>query len=647
MRPGLVSLGAGILALSYALGINYTGSSVHLFGCMLVGLIGAGLMLLPGFRANAGDSIEVSASFETGSGIRWSPAHWLLLAYLGWQTLLLFTSSLPETSFTFYWLWCSFVLLAIGASQLEKPSWLKLLALFSLAGVFSAGWGLLEFFENQQRANGPIVDPNAWAAMQNLFFFGLVSVYLVETRLRWVLLPVLAMFCLAMFSAYSRTGLVVFVLASAYLVAVCACVKSLRKPVLALVGTCLLCFALIHGSVSQVEATRHSEGYTVDVSEHGWTQRFAMWRGALGIAEAYPVLGSGPGTFVVQYPLHREPGDVRTLGYFAHNDYLQFLAEGGPLLLGFLMLLLAWLGFLLLRLSIQVIKGRAEPVESLVLTVAIGTVLAHSLMNFALYQIQVQMLLGLLLARLIVLEVPLTQLVVKAAFARFVKIAGVLFITLVMAVAILDALSFELIYERKPVPTIMNVRQDPGRYFDLVSLLASIRSGNSANRLALATLYRTGFDRQGNDDARQSLALISALEYKAALEINPYHVGIRQFFAGFLEQNPQLQQLVEINVTAEALLREGVRLAPSHVENHLNLIAFLERHARSDEAYEVLRNDAFKWVHLRRGDFEANRLLIYRMLLSRAIARGDKQALEEIIASINILRLTPEAGALQ
>lgn len=618
-------IGAASIALAYGLGITYIGSSIHLFGCMVMGLIGAGLMILPALN----------------SGGVWYRLHWFLLAYLLFQTFLISTSSLSETSFTLYWLWSSFVLIAIGASQLEKQDWLKFFALFCLVGFFSAAWGVLEFFQHHKRSDGPIVDPNAWAAMLNLFFFGLVSVYLTEVRYRMIVLPVLAIFCLAMFSAYSRVGLAVFVLAGIYLGVVCAGVKAMRKPILLLVSVALICFAIVHGSVSQLEATHHTEGYSVDVSDQGWTQRFAMWRGALGIAEAYPIFGSGLGTFVVQYPAFRELGDLRTLGYFAHNDYLQFLAEGGPALLGFLLLLVGWLMYQLMKLSLQVLRGNSAKVESLVLVVAMGTVLAHSLMNFALYQIQVQMLLGLLFARLIVLEGQVQTIVLSRSQKRLIQVASVLSGTTVMVVAMLDALSFELVYERKPISTVLNIRQAPGIYFDTVSQLAVVRSGNSTNRLALATLYRSSFDQQSDERARSSLALVAALEYQAALAINPYHTAIRKFFAEFLEQNPELQQLAEIDTTPEYLLREGVRLAPSHVETHLNLVHFLERQSRMDEAFEILKNETFKWVHVRRGNFEDNRNLIYRMLLNRALVRGDTEALEKIIVSIDFLQLTP------
>ena len=110
-RQRIQVIGAGGIALAYSLGITHIGSSVHLFGCMVIGLIGSGLMILPALN----------------SGGIWYRLHWFLLAYLLLQTFLISTSSLSETSFTLYWLWCSFVLVTIGATQLEKEDWLKFL----------------------------------------------------------------------------------------------------------------------------------------------------------------------------------------------------------------------------------------------------------------------------------------------------------------------------------------------------------------------------------------------------------------------------------------------------------------------------------------------------------------------------------------
>ena len=59
----------------------------------------------------------------------------------------------------------------------------------------------------------------------------------------------------------------------------------------------------------------------------------------------------------------------------------------------------------------------------------------------------------------------------------------------------------------------------------------------------MATLYRQSFD-QFPVDQRYSLGLAVALEYKAGLELNPWHDRVRGYFADFLEQNPEYQRAI-------------------------------------------------------------------------------------------------------
>ena len=68
------------------------------------------------------------------------------------------------------------------------------------------------------------------------------------------------------------------------------------------------------------------ERSTDDFSSPG--NRGTVWGDTLDLARAFPVLGSGFGTFAAIYPKYRSP-EVRFLYIHAHNDLLQFFAEGG------------------------------------------------------------------------------------------------------------------------------------------------------------------------------------------------------------------------------------------------------------------------------------------------------------------------------
>ena len=68
--------------------------------------------------------------------------------------------------------------------------------------------------------------------------------------------------------------------------------------------------------------------------------RLTVWKETVRISRDYPVLGSGLGTFAEVFPLYR-PASLEKRWGNAHNDWLQLLAEGGPLAFGAMLLLLA------------------------------------------------------------------------------------------------------------------------------------------------------------------------------------------------------------------------------------------------------------------------------------------------------------------
>ena len=60
--------------------------------------------------------------------------------------------------------------------------------------------------------------------------------------------------------------------------------------------------------------------------------RFLFWKETLRVIEAYPIFGCGFGGFVSAVAPYRAAAVAKTLDY-AHNDYLQYIAEGGAIAL--------------------------------------------------------------------------------------------------------------------------------------------------------------------------------------------------------------------------------------------------------------------------------------------------------------------------
>src|ERR1035438_9438266 len=58
--------------------------------------------------------------------------------------------------------------------------------------------------------------------------------------------------------------------------------------------------------------------------------RTGMWRDTLGLIKAFPLFGCGLGAYQSCFPRYQTVAPMYTID-FAHNDYLQYLAELGAL----------------------------------------------------------------------------------------------------------------------------------------------------------------------------------------------------------------------------------------------------------------------------------------------------------------------------
>jgi len=616
MQKG-ISIPQGLLALIFALAVLYDGNPVLALGCLVLLALTSLLLIWPKLN---------------GEAFTWSRNHWVLLAYLAWQSCLVFLSIVPENSLLMYGVWVSLVVVTYATVALDGAGWRRVFGFFLVAGLLTAIWGIVESVVTGIRANGPIVDPNAWAALNNLFFFMMLAVFLTVPRLRWLSLVVMLVFAVAVFASASRMGFGVFV-SGLLLVAILASrFRDLRLPMVVVSAALVICFT----GLSATEAIPVKAETHINVERGDYTVRFSMWRAALDISAEHPIVGVGPGTFNLHYPKYMEVIDDGTTGSFVHNDYLQFLAEGGPLLLGFLLLFSGYLTYHLLDSGWRVLRGDGSQLEPLILVVGMGAVLGQCLMNFPLYLIQVQMLMGLALARLITLKARVYRTQLRFESAWLSKAGALIIALLVTTVSVLDGLGFDIVYQRS-IPLVRDIHSSPSAYYQTMAFLRVARSLNARTRIAMATLYRLNFDHETDPDVRYSLAVAAALEYQAALRINPYHSGVRRHLAEFLEQNPELLALPEIELTPLQHFEMAVALWPIAVDVQLAFIDFLERNGQPEAAYEVLTGDALKWVNLRQDGFWQNRERVCALLIQRAQARHDLPALEKLVATVDPL----------
>lgn len=111
----------------------------------------------------------------------------------------------------------------------------------------------------------------------------------------------------------------------------------------------------------------------------GPASRSAIWSGTWTMIRAHPVLGVGLGAFETVYPIYGR-GDGTSLIQFAHNDYLQALADGGIVAAA----LAAWFIIVTFRGFVRGVRLRDPLLRALALGAGAGifAILVHSLFDF-------------------------------------------------------------------------------------------------------------------------------------------------------------------------------------------------------------------------------------------------------------------------
>ncbi len=149
-----------------------------------------------------------------------------------------------------------------------------------------------------------------------------------------------------------------------------------RPPTTRVVIVCLaLAIAVMPLAQLGTDALRDRfESSAEDFTSPG--SRGTVWRDTFDLAAAFPVVGSGFGTFSAIYPKFRSP-EVRYFYAHAHNDLLQFAAEGGAVGVLLLLALLASLG----RRLFAALRGEYGAL-AIGAAVGLSAALLHSLIDF-------------------------------------------------------------------------------------------------------------------------------------------------------------------------------------------------------------------------------------------------------------------------
>jgi len=319
-----------------------------------------------------------AAARETWAPLSVAPAQTVLVAATAGACLLMFA------------------LAREAAWRLETKAWLAAAPVVVIASL-EAALGLAQYFSNWPNgvARGTYVNRNHFAGFLELGLLMAAGIFLVSDpprreprrlrqaaggRLRKAAAMVAgALIVAGIIHSLSRMGFVAALFGLAVF-ALAAASAGLRHTGAAGVvgrgGRRLIVAGLVAGLVTVLFIylppdqliARFAELAATDEINAG--MRLEIWKESLALISSYPLLGCGAGGYEAAFLMHKSVAPMNTVDY-AHNDYLQGLAEMGAA--GFGLWLAAALG----------IAGRAR--RNPAVLGALAAIALHSLVDFNLY----------------------------------------------------------------------------------------------------------------------------------------------------------------------------------------------------------------------------------------------------------------------
>ncbi|WP_155270477.1 O-antigen ligase family protein [Acidithiobacillus thiooxidans] len=356
----------------------------------------------------------------------WLPA--VLAVWFLWFLISVLWSSAPYTSWLYVWILGSFPLIFLAwvwhtesweaRDQDQAWAWLR-------RGIFGSalilvGWAFYQYLYWKHigmspaglRPYGPLLDTNSFSAWMNMLFFPGLLIWMARLQAydqtpkaslkweSWGWLGLLTLLLLADFSTDSRGGLLSWLCTWPWVLWLFWRQPNAGKRLLLIGMISLGAFAVFQWS-RNFDLVNH---LTPNFIGHNIStvSRWLMWKATWNMYLQHPWLGSGLGTYFLWYPHFRLAGETASAGTYAHNDYLQFLMEGGPINLAFLLALAGGLFWTLLRLIRKLRKALtrdSRKLEAFGLILGVFVIAGHAVGNFIFYNMPLAILSGLFLAR--------------------------------------------------------------------------------------------------------------------------------------------------------------------------------------------------------------------------------------------------------
>ena len=539
---------------------------------------------------------------------------WMLI-YLAWLLIVAFTSTIPQTSMMTMATLANLPVIYLVASNTPSFAeiWKYLRVVLFVMGVGLAIWAIWQVFNHvgAGHAVGPLVDRNLFAALINVLWFPATFLFLSNQSKSHRYLPFLlgaGLFFMstALFATASRGGIATWLLLLPVLLwAAYRNTQSRRLvviiPLIAI--SAYFCSELIlHSSIAN-----RSFNLAEDASTN---LRLLLWQSSIKMTLSHPFIGTGWGTFMNYYPAYRSPFENGSAGFSAHNDYLQFSAEGGvPALLLLLGLLLGLL--FQLKRSLQRVDNLAG-LESTALLLGVLALFIHAGVNFIFYGAFMNVLAGLYLVRAV--QLTDTKRTIKffslasnlnvnldgisQPIKRVVLSSGILLITLALG----PNLAAELINKESNI-SIANLNSAKVNAYKIAKIITKIdphepiaqeiilRTAELA--LADSTFINTSGEAFQRELLKDTLDRFESLRIQRAYDPN---IGVREaeilvanqrIFDGVSDGKGKISN--DAYAKAHQVLSNNLKVDPYHAGSFISLARLKAKEGHRTEAINTLK----------------------------------------------------------
>ena len=585
--------------------------------------------------------IALSLAYSYGDGVRFplTPVSVSLTLFWLWLGISLLWSAVPVTSTLNFW-WVGSLALVFWAYALSPQGeriWFYISRLALIGALALCAYALVQLFVWHEPPRSTFVNIHSFAALMMLIALPLGAYFVIAWHKRSpasVLYGVGACLFILYFTIATTEGrgTALSILLGLLVFAVIAWRLMGPRPVLALVGLVVGAYAaanvVLHGGWGERMAT------LADPASAAFP-RLLIWRGSWDMLMQHPWWGIGLGTYYLAWPPFRSPVD-NSLGFFAHNDYLQIWIEAGlPALLLLLAVYVSVFGMLvrLLRRAGATVMLR---IEALGLFVGLLAVAAHSFVDFDFYILSISVATGLVLGRFhacVTSTVGARVYVVRPAHAmqrysyRLVVALLALFPLLYFV-----ALGFsDHLYRRG---------------FALASAGKLVDADNAltwAERLLPhddkvltmhADLYRHVLEHlpQSDGGKRRSLYEAALALLDEAQSANPYRALVHVVRGRILQENRELSG-PNWRVQAESEYQKALALNPRFFVTRIDYARLLLAGGRQQDAYRVLNAGMDYWY------YPSEPVLAYYAFVAQLARRlGDEPRAAEVENRMDALR---------